>query len=1081
MKHAFSLFLTLYACTLLTAQSVDSLAIRQVDSLIMVSQNLTSKSDYDKALEVNAAASKIALDYLGRESAAFGNCCRDKGIIFFQKGNYPESEKWYLESREICEQVLSRNHPEYAQILSGLGILYLEMGQLEKAEPLFLEAKAISVNTLGKEHTEYATSLDNLALFYNMTGRFEKAEPILIEAKAIRAKVMGKEHPDYAVSLNNLAGFYYRTGQYEKAEPICIEAAAIRKQDMGKEHPAYAASLSNLALIYSNMGRYDKVEPLNIEAKAIREKSLGKEHPYYAQSLNNLAVLYKNMGHYGKAEPLYIEANAIKQKVLGKEHPDYAGGLENLANLYRSIGQYEKAEPLYIEANAIKQKVLGKEHPDYAGVLNNMAVNYYRQGQYEKAEPLYIEVKVIREKILGKEHPDYARVLDNMGLLYTQLRRFKEAETFSIEAKTIREKVLGKEHPAYAGILNNLAFLYYRTGQYEKAEQLLIEAKSIKEKILGKEHPDYAITLNGLAGLYNKTGQDEEAEPVFFELSATNRDLLEKAMYHLTERELNQYLNLFSTSQDQILLFTHKTKMESLIPICYENSLFYKGFLLQSQNRIHQLANLDPEATETLQQLKGYRRRLAKQYTRPIAKRDSVLVVRLESRANDLERELTRTVAGFGEAVRQATLEEVQSALPQDALALEFVHFGTELPDSSQSIQYAALLLRPGSAQPAYIPLFDESQFNHLLQSDTERKADYVNNLYAWADRGLVRTDPAEKTLHDLIWSKIEAIGLEGINTVYYSPSGVLHRINLGAIPLDARTVLSDRYNLIELNSTRQLALPDKVDRSNRDALLVGGVEFDIEPGQVSTMNDPPVASRSINTAWTESGPRDGTWSSLIWTVNEVENISTTLSSHGFHPILYTGTEATEEVVKAIGTMSPSPRVLHLATHGFFFPDPEARNDGTMLGEEEPVFKASDNPMVRSGLILAGGNHAWEHGRAVSPEREDGILTAYEISQMNLSNTELVVLSACETGLGDIRGEEGVYGLQRAFKIAGAKYLIMSLWQVPDRQTMQFMTTFYRNWMEQKMTIPDAFRKTQLEMRDRFFDAYNWAGFVLVE
>ncbi|MBP6185625.1 MAG: CHAT domain-containing protein, partial [Saprospiraceae bacterium] len=176
---------------------------------------------------------------------------------------------------------------------------------------------------------------------------------------------------------------------------------------------------------------------------------------------------------------------------------------------------------------------------------------------------------------------------------------------------------------------------------------------------------------------------------------------------------------------------------------------------------------------------------------------------------------------------------------------------------------------------------------------------------------------------------------------------------------------------------------------------------------------------------------------------------------------------------------NPSPRVLHIATHGFFFPDPV---DKILTSREgEPVFKWSDNPMIRSGLILAGGNYAWQNGKAVSPDKEDGILTAYEISQMNLSNTELVVLSACETGLGDIQGNEGVYGLQRAFKIAGAKYLIMSLWQVPDRETMEFMTTFYKNWLEQKLSIPDAFRKTQREMRDRFFNPYSWGAFVLVE
>jgi CHAT domain-containing protein len=170
-----------------------------------------------------------------------------------------------------------------------------------------------------------------------------------------------------------------------------------------------------------------------------------------------------------------------------------------------------------------------------------------------------------------------------------------------------------------------------------------------------------------------------------------------------------------------------------------------------------------------------------------------------------------------------------------------------------------------------------------------------------------------------------------------------------------------------------------------------------------------------------------------------------------------------------------------LATHGFFFTDPKESkpSEGQAVGEK--TFKVSDNPMIRSGLVLAGGNHAWKTGKPLSPGLEDGILTAYEISQMNLANTELVVLSACETGLGDLVGNEGVYGLQRAFKIAGAKYLVMSLWQVPDFQTQVFMSTFYKHWLEDNMAIPEAFWVTQSELKAKYGEAFKWAGFVLVE
>jgi len=193
------------------------------------------------------------------------------------------------------------------------------------------------------------------------------------------------------------------------------------------------------------------------------------------------------------------------------------------------------------------------------------------------------------------------------------------------------------------------------------------------------------------------------------------------------------------------------------------------------------------------------------------------------------------------------------------------------------------------------------------------------------------------------------------------------------------------------------------------------------------------------------------------------------------------GYDGTEEAFKNIGANNASsPRILHIATHGYFFPDPKENNSKTVFGDDEPVFKLSDHPMLRSGLIMAGGSNTWK-GEKTLEGREDGVLTAYEISQMNLSNTELVVLSACETGLGTIQGNEGVYGLQRAFKIAGAKYLIMSLWQVPDKQTSLLMTTFYKKWLENKMNISDAFHAAQKELRDIGLDPYQWAGFVLVE
>ena len=269
----------------------------------------------------------------------------------------------------------------------------------------------------------------------------------------------------------------------------------------------------------------------------------------------------------------------------------------------------------------------------------------------------------------------------------------------------------------------------------------------------------------------------------------------------------------------------------------------------------------------------------------------------------------------------------------------------------------------------------------------------------------------------------------------------------------------------------------------NNDVVLFGGINFEEDTIGINKnmMLTEINSDKKEHLLISNNDMKSTTWAFLPGTEREVNSLQKIMQSAGISVILKKGYEATEESFKNIGTNNKSsPRILHIATHGYFFPDiKESRQSSVVSPQEEIVFKTSDHPMLRSGLIMAGGNAAWQ-GKQTLEGREDGILTAYEISQMNLSNTELVVLSACETGLGDIQGNEGVYGLQRAFKIAGAKYLIMSLWQVPDKQTSLLMTTFYKKWLEDKMSIPEAFHAAQKELREVGLDPYQWAGFVLL-
>ena len=1031
----------------LIGQGVDSVALKRVDSLMQVSRALVDKGDFDKALVILSSAEKITLEKLGSESASYGSICHSYGRIHLSKGEFTAAEKWFLEAIRIRGKELGEENPSYASSLNNLAIVYLQMGKPKLTEPLFLKVRAIREKTNGKEHPDYLSILNNLAYLYNALGEYDKQESFLLEVRAILEKMFGKENADYGQNSGFLGNVYANLGNYEKAEQLLLEAKAICEKNFPKEHPSFAVSLNDLGVLYWRMGNYEKAELLYLEAKSIREKVFGKTDPAYAESLNNLAGLYSEMGNYEKAEPLYIEAKTIREKTLGKEDPDYAWSLVNLAILYDDMGNYEKAEPLYLEAKAIREKILGKEHPDYANSINNLAILYSKMRNYENAEPLYLE---------------------------------------SIASA---KKRLGSEHPIYTSYLNNLATLYKDFGKYEKAEPLLLEVKATREKTLGKMNPKYASILDNLAHFYWSARNLKAAAEYVFKANQAQKELLIQSSRYLSEQELSLYSNMFVDGANRFFSFAQLQKGNAAS--CYDNSLFYKGFLLNAVSQVSKNALSDAVSAEKYNTFKSINSRLAAEYSKPLAERQNV--PDLEEKANTLEKDLTRTVAGFGAALRQVNWQEVQQKLKPNEAAIEFLHYQFANPNPTDSTMYAALVLRPGMKQPVFIPLFEAKQLDTLLKAQGKTRPEYINQLYALGN--------PKKSLYQLIWKPLEQ-ELVGASTVYYSPSGLLHRLNLNAIPVLTPTLaqnknqtLADRYQLIELGSTRQLVMAAPktiVDTTNAKntmaAQLYGSIQYEIDSSATKVAyadlsKNTSTAPRGIDFGLADSTLRGGKWTYLKWTEVEINTLELILTDVGLKTDVHKAYAATEESFKRIGADKPSPRIVHLATHGFFFPDPKlkTKNESVSNGTNDPVFKISDHPMIRSGLILSGGNHAWQTGKPFRPGFEDGILTAYEISQMNLSNTELVVLSACETGLGDIQGNEGVYGLQRAFKIAGVKYLVMSLWQVPDFHTQELMTTFYSKWLEDKMSIPDAFRAAQKVMKDKFKEPFYWAGFILVE
>ncbi|MEO8150649.1 MAG: CHAT domain-containing tetratricopeptide repeat protein [Bacteroidia bacterium] len=1016
-------------------------------------------------MSLNEAYSQLWKQYVDSANAYNIKKDNDKSIEFYTKAN----EELKKDSAVTIT---------YAGICDSLGVLYYKTRQYKEAEKFYIEAKLIKEKVIGREHPEYISSCDFLAALYKNMEQFEKAEPLYIEAKKIREKVYGNEHSDYARSCLNLANFYRATVKYDKAEPLYLEAKQILEKVFGKEHPEYAGSCDNLASLYWYMGQYDRAEKLYLEAKQIREKFYGKEHLDYAKSCNNLALVYMELGQYEKSELLYIEAKQTRAKLLGKENREYASSCDNLANLYYSMGQYAKAEPLYIEAIQIRKKVLGSEHSDYAASCNNLANLYKDIGQYDKAEPLYLESKQILQKVFGKEHPYYTGSCINLADLYRHIGEYKKAESALIQARQIKAKTLGIENPDYARSCYILADLYLEMDEFQKAELLILESKEIFGTVLGKQHLDYGLSCANLARLYWLKHQQLKAEEMFKESFFVKAYNLKAIFLFTNEKEKTAFIKNKLGQGDIPYSFYVSGKLKSEQP--YSLSLFHRNLILSSSQAVKNqlLSSNDTTLSNKYYEWINLKKHLSVLYSKPINERKED-VAKIEENANQLEKELTRLSSSFKKQQQQADWKDIQNKLQADEASIEFASFQYyNSKRYTDTTLYIAIVLRKDMLLPATISLFNEKQLTDLLSVNSSKtNNEGINWLYTQSGSGENSNLAANKSLYDLIWKPLEK-ELKGIKTVYFAPAGLLHRIAFAALPVSNKEVLSDKYKLVQLATTASVTDQQPYYVSASDKLqLYGGINYDADSTALKNM----VISHPIANNNSRSLPSDLTrgeiWKELPGTQEEINGIKNESSSN-YTVSLLSGINATEESMKALDGKN-APVVLHIASHGFFFPDPkDIKTDTSQKFTSGKVFKQSDDPLFRSGILFAGANNAWS-GKPIEGI-EDGILTAYEVSNMYLPNTKLVVLSACETALGDIQGSEGVYGLQRAFKMAGAQNLVMSLWKVPDAETAEFMQLFYKNLFAKK-TISNAFYDAQQVMKNKFRnEPYKWAAWVLV-
>ena len=1002
-----------------------------------------------------------------------------EGALKLQRaGKYDEALPLAERAMEIRERLLGADHRDVAAALDLLADIYNDRGKYAKAESLYLRALALREKALGNDHPYTGASLNHLGTLYRQRGKYGEAEPLLKRALDIREKALGKEHPSAAESLDDLAQLYKTQGKYEDAEPLYKRALDIREKALGRDHPDTASSLNNLALLYQSQWKLRVAEPLLKRALDIREKALGKEHPLTANSLNSLAELYKKQGEYVEAEPLLKRALDIREKALGRDHPRTAISLNNLAMLYQTRGKYEDAEPLFKRALDIWEKSLGKDHPNVAISLSNLAIVYTSQGKYAAAESVCNRALDICEKAVGKDHPSTAVSLNNLAGIYKDQGKYEDAEPLLKRALGIWEKALGKDHPNTATSLNSLAQLYALQGKYDEAEPLYNRALGIREKALGKDHPETVSSLNDLAVLYTAKGDLVQAVKFQALANAASERSLARNLVIGSERQKLAYLATLSGQTDRTLsLHVRSAPNDPIARNLAANLILQrKGRALDatSQNLNALRSRFNPEDQALLDRLTDTRTQIAALvFSGPQEMTGEQYQARfkeLEDQADKDEAVISRRSAEFRAQFLTVTLDAVQAAIPTDAALIEFATYrpfnarAAKVDESYGRPHYVAYVLRHNG----------EIQWRELGDAETIDRA--ITALRkALGNPNSHDVKRLSRVVDERVFRPIRSQVGES-RQLLVSPDGPLNLIPFAALVDEEGRYLVERYAISYLTSGRDLLRLQVAGESQSGPMVIANPDFGTPGGgKEESPGQQPAVAEAAEEQSARSAFDQIRFSPLRYTAKEGEALRALLPD----ATVLTGRQATKAALMQVR----SPRLLHIATHGFFLKNLDLTPTGARGGlapsddpsrtlqELEKSHIRIESPLLRSGLALAGAN---EH-----QEKDNGILTALEVTGLNLWGTKLVALSACDTGVGEAPHGDGVHGLRRALVLAGSETQVMSLWSVLDRTARDLMVAYYRRLKEGEGR-GEALRQAQLEMLRgvKRRHPYYWASFI---
>lgn len=987
----------------------------------------------EKCSELDKAQNKKSSPNYYRADLVIADIYKGWAIYFSRKNNYSGAVEHQTLVVQILKKVYGKKHSDYIDAKEDLDNYRLFLNPKADANDFYNK---------GREIIDYQP--------YNAIAYFQRSDSIEKATLEPSSEEYYRSELSIAECYWLLSNYYYKRRDYYEAANYRKQAVEIYKKVYGDVSDKYIDALQYLEYCYYLINKYDeciKIDKIILESI---KKKYGEEHDSYISALGNLAYSYQKSGDNDEAFRLRNVALELTKKVYGEEHQKYIKQLDRLAMDYEIIDDYTEAIKLRNLATDLSKKVYGNESAEYASALNNLAFANSWIGNDTTAIRLSTTALEINKKIFGEEKSEYALSLSDIANFYVRAaymgRGGSYAEAIRLQKKAVdilgknavedeKQDTLFRWSSQYGGALRNLAMYYDLSGNYTEAVKYQTLCIEHENEYRGENAPDYEFKR--LADYHLSAGEYDKGIEIYKNIYEAKISDMSRDFAFLSNedraRKWNEGYSYSDFFNKDLPFAVYKSKNNEIAALAYNGAVLSKGFLLNSELEIQNII-----------EQKGNSVLVNRYYTikKNQSMLDSLLSISADLRTintdslskaiHDEEHQLISLTKELGDYVGNLSIDwkEIYKKLKDTDIAIEFVNF--RLENENQQI-YAALVLKNGMKYPELVKLFVLDEFYDIPYDEYYKSA----------------------KLYNIVWKPLEKY-LQGVKNVYFSPAGLFHTIGIEYLPDENGNVFSEKYASYRLSSTRELALEHSVNQ-NKKAATYGGIKYDNSD---------------------KTGEKRGVATYLKGSKIESDTVAKLLQSADYEVIALSDIIATEESFKKLS--GTNLKILHIGTHGFYYSQSDLEKAGFSFFSNNNQQSEEDKALSCSGLLFAGANFALDTDtRNAIPEGDDGILTAKEISRLDFKGLDLVVLSACQTGLGEVTGE-GVFGLQRGFKKAGAQTIVMSLWEVDDYATRLLMTEFFKGLTSGK-SKREAFLAASNYVKSKKSDPKYWAAFIMVD